>query len=664
MKLISCYVSSFGKLMDFSFDFSSGLNTIKQDNGWGKSTLATFIKAMFYGINSTKRSVSENERIKYRPWNTTEKFGGYVEFEWGNKTYKLERFFGNKESEDTVRLFDAQTGKEFYNTDNLGNRIFEIDEEGFLSTTYLSQKDFEIKSNSSLTAKFNSVCEIQNTEDFDKALEKLEKKAKLYKYRGDKGLISDTKREILDLEEQIIVSQKSQQTVKLLRSEVDVLQNKLSQLKEQGEALTKAVEKASGDKAIKVKKSHYDELNNEKAQLLTRKKQIDLVFNSINVTQQEIDDHKQINNDLASLNANIQAVQKDLIDLEERKKINSKPEKQNNKMLLVLSALFTVLGVVLLFVQIFAGIGSFVIALLLLVFAFVGHPEKNNQANLLFDDLIKQKKEELDELCDLHRKVNARLDCFIGKFNLPQSEDRNSQLNYISKANFDRQNLVNSLINIEQKIKAYDNDIEKFNSLISDGEDLNLLNQKLALVQEEFSRISNYLASKKVSLSYQENIANGIVELESKKADLTAKLNAYEEEYKLLTTTIKYLTQADENLKVKYREPLQISLNKYLSYIDGKENANIDIDLKLTVEENGVSKDVAYYSKGYQNLYDICKRFALTDVLFTGEKPFIILDDPFYNLDDKKLEKAIDLIKKLSNEYQILYLICHDSRRG
>ena len=220
MKLIKCYVSSFGKLKDFSHDFSSGLNTFKEDNGWGKSTLATFIKAMFYGLSSGKRSVAENERIKFKPWNSTERFGGSVDFVWGDKQYRIERFFGNKESEDSVRLFDAVTGKEFQNTENLGKRIFEIDEEGFLSTTFFSQKDFQVKSNSSLTAKFNSVCEIQDTEAFDKALIKLEEKAKQYKYRGDKGLISDTKREVNILDEQIERAESSAVAVNVIKNDV------------------------------------------------------------------------------------------------------------------------------------------------------------------------------------------------------------------------------------------------------------------------------------------------------------------------------------------------------------------------------------------------------------------------------------------------------------
>ena len=90
--------------------------------------------------------------------------------------------------------------------------------------------------------------------------------------------------------------------------------------------------------------------------------------------------------------------------------------------------------------------------------------------------------------------------------------------------------------------------------------------------------------------------------------------------------------------------------------------AQIDIDLNVSVLEKGEEKDTDFYSKGYQNLIEICKRFALTDVLFKGEKPFIILDDPFYNLDEIKIKNALGLIKELSKEYQIIYFICHSSR--
>ena len=82
----------------------------------------------------------------------------------------------------------------------------------------------------------------------------------------------------------------------------------------------------------------------------------------------------------------------------------------------------------------------------------------------------------------------------------------------------------------------------------------------------------------------------------------------------------------------------------------------------VNVIENGKSNSQDYYSKGLNDLFEICKRFALIEVLFTQEKPFVILDDPFTNLDDAKLEMAKKLVERLSDEYQIIYFVCSNSR--
>ena len=245
MKLINCHIYAFGNLKDFSYDFSDGLNTIKEENGWGKSTLAAFIKAIFYGLNGdNKKNLAENERHKYKPWNSTEKFGGSVVFEWKGKSYKLERFFGNKQSEDTVRIFDVETGKQFPNTENLGKRIFGIDEEGFLSTTYLSQKDFEVKSNTSITAKYNEVCEMQDADIFDKAVGYLEERAKSFKMRGDKGLIADAKREIFSLGNRIERAGNAEENAKKLKADAELLEKELATLKKEDENLRALAAKA------------------------------------------------------------------------------------------------------------------------------------------------------------------------------------------------------------------------------------------------------------------------------------------------------------------------------------------------------------------------------------------------------------------------------------
>lgn len=664
MRLVSCYVSSFGKLKDFSCDFSSGLNTIKQDNGWGKSTLATFIKAMFYGINSSKRSVAENERIKYRPWNSTERFGGFIEFEWGNKTFKLERFFGSKESEDSVRLIDVQTGKSFTDTENLGERIFAIDQDGFLSTTYFSQKDFQIKSNSSLTAKFNDVCEVQDSQAFDKALLNLEEKAKIYKYRGDKGLITDTKHDIFQIEEQIVQTQKSLDVIKLLKNETQSLEERILKLKAEGAVLTDKIAKLGNIQALKIKKQHHESLLSEKNKLIDKIKQLDYQLNGNNVSQKEVDEYIMANNSLLAIENNIKSLQEDISSLRELNKPNEKKKTNGKNVFLILAVLLSVVGIGLIFVKPLFSVVAFVFAIASLSLFFVNKKGKNkNDLNL--DNLLSNKEKELYAVIEQRNRLINGIDSYIAKFSVGDvNQDRFSILNYIYKLQLEKESLFNNLNAVEEKLKEYNDDVKTFNVTTNESDDLDLLKQKLAVVQNEFSKDSSELANKKASLSHHETLANSVVELEGKKADLVAKLSTYEENYQTLLTTIKFLKQADENLKVKYRAPLQQSLSKYLDFIDGNSKAQIDIDLNLTVSETDGVKVTEYYSKGYQNLFDICKRFALTEVLFTKEKPFLILDDPFTNLDDDKIQKALDLIRKLSQEYQIIYLVCHESRRG
>ena len=82
MRLFTCHVENFGRLQDLDLDFRSGLHTVEEPNGWGKSTLAAFLQVMFYGFaNEKSRSELGNERRRYAPWQQGI-YGGSVTFSW------------------------------------------------------------------------------------------------------------------------------------------------------------------------------------------------------------------------------------------------------------------------------------------------------------------------------------------------------------------------------------------------------------------------------------------------------------------------------------------------------------------------------------------------------------------------------------------------------
>ena len=89
MKIIKIHISGFGKIKNKTYNLSN-LNQIIAENGHGKTTLASFIECMFYGMGSGAKSLRN-----YIPWDNT-LCGGYLIFSANDKTYKIERTFGTK----------------------------------------------------------------------------------------------------------------------------------------------------------------------------------------------------------------------------------------------------------------------------------------------------------------------------------------------------------------------------------------------------------------------------------------------------------------------------------------------------------------------------------------------------------------------------------------
>ena len=197
MKLLRLHVENFGKLQNFTYSFDEGLNVLLEENGWGKSTLAAFIKAMLYGMPaSSKQSLDENERKKYMPWQGGA-YGGSLEFSTATGKYRIERFFGAKESGDSFALYDLATNCESNRySSRIGEELFGIDADGFARTVYLSQHAIVAKGdNNSITAKLGDLLDdVDDIGSFDDAMAALDKRRKYYKMTGERGRIAEIER--------------------------------------------------------------------------------------------------------------------------------------------------------------------------------------------------------------------------------------------------------------------------------------------------------------------------------------------------------------------------------------------------------------------------------------------------------------------------------------
>ena len=133
----------------------------------------------------------------------------------------------------------------------------------------------------------------------------------------------------------------------------------------------------------------------------------------------------------------------------------------------------------------------------------------------------------------------------------------------------------------------------------------------------------------------------------------------------ILDRTIQFLQEAKEALSNNYLGTIKQSFAEYMHRITGEEKENLIVTpaLDVQIERCGQAREAAYFSTGQSDIITLCMRLALVDALFKETKPFVILDDPFVNLDDTYTERALKLLENIGTDHQVIYLVCNCSRR-
>ena len=285
MLLKRCYVQGFGKLTEFSYEFTEGLNVICTENGWGKSTFAAFLRAMFYGLPqaSARTKLEEAERRKYRPWNGGV-MGGSLVFEVNGKEYKAERTFGKKEAEDTFRLIDLSTNLESADfSADLGKELFGLDKEAYSRSTYLPQnKISDGGMNDSIGKKLGRMAEgDDDSSNFDKAYGQLDELRKRYvpdRQKDEKGYVAELTRKLSEAQARLESCLRKEESAKPWREKEQEAAARRKEAEEQLGLCRERLETAAAYEALAAKKQHYTELCGQVESLRIKKESMEGLF--------------------------------------------------------------------------------------------------------------------------------------------------------------------------------------------------------------------------------------------------------------------------------------------------------------------------------------------------------------------------------------------------
>lgn len=265
MRLISCTIENFGKLNNVTYDFSERCNTICEDNGWGKSTLASFIRVMFYGFkNENKKKLTEKERNRLMPWQKGV-YGGEVVFEADGVVYSLRRTFGKKQADDEFMLVRKDTNMECNDfSSDIGEELFKIDSQSFERTVFIGQSDCVTSTTDSINAKIGNLAD--NTDDinnFETAVGKLAAQINNITSTRATGSIAKRRSRITELQAQINNYSEIDKTIEEQTGIRDELCRKREELKAHKEKMQEQQKVLSAKKDVQALKEKYQLLGRE-----------------------------------------------------------------------------------------------------------------------------------------------------------------------------------------------------------------------------------------------------------------------------------------------------------------------------------------------------------------------------------------------------------------
>lgn len=609
MKIISVSVSSFGKLKNLNLRFYDGINVFQNVNGFGKTTLAAFIRAMLYGLNYsyTKR---KNERVndvtRYAPWDGG-RFGGSMLVEHNGDTFRIERFFGATAKSETLTVYNERTGVSVDMGTSPGEFFLGLTVESYDRSAYLPQEAVELAPNENLDARLAKL--VQNgAEDYDKIQAKLlaycrERKAG----RGNGGSIDVLTGTIEALRRQLYDAEQAD----CRQAEVAARKRKLAD-----ELATLQQQKRNNEKGL-------DGLKQQRARMQP---------NEMQIQQKERFDEA-----CKTLNSYPKDFAADCARAEELAEMLEQAEKPRpgrlRYVLLAIAVLLCLVGAGVMLASTYGGIALLVAGLCIGVAAFCVRSQRY-------------------ALSDTDNERRKEFFAIAAKYLFCDGKD----VPTIRKQ-------------LREKYKPYENELNIYNvvgRMLAEagfGGDTSQIDGQITLLQAAQDKLDGQISAlltEKGRLEAEKNPTYSKAAIEEQILAAERRLQTERENLVVAETVSRLLDQAKGNLSGSYLPKLRDRTAELLQAVThGDFQVAIDGNFAVQLRQNGQTKSLAAFSRGIREITVLCFRLALSELLFDGQIPFLLVDDAFVNFDEENFLRATELLKQLSHSTQIVYFTCH-----
>lgn len=612
MKILFLSVKSFGKLSNVELNFNDGVNVISNANGFGKSTMAAFIRAMLYGF-TYGRLKGATDASHYAPWGSEEKFGGSMTVEHNGETYRIERFFGKTAKSEQLSVTTARNNKQLNLTTSVGEFLLGLTADSYDRSAYFPQEAVELSTNDNFESKLANL--VQNSDvDYDKAQKSIrDYRRSLRLEKGSGGKIYE-----LTVKQNAFRKQLNDAVLAERRkSEIDNRQEEIvgergALLKEQEESKKQIV--ALNKRIAATQPSQTDEENASKLAALEAK---------LSRVPAEIEQDKLALDELENAVSNV--------------KNDVKPRIYPNVRALIAAIASLVTGIVLCAAlplpwNLVSGLPLIALSVCLAVISF-----RQKGAQTLPSG-------EKDALISQYFQIAA-------KYFYVNDLDYNGVKKEFWRFYSDYAGDKRELETLRRTVKR--SDVDDNESVKS----LSLLERK----QSDVERRLTALASEEGRLFQERKMLNvDSITPSEQICRLDEQIRALDERYRIAGIASDLLAEAKESLSSSYLPRLCARCQELLCQISGRSYETvIDRDFNVSLRENGQTKSMSEFSRGTREITLLCFRVALSELLYDKAIPFVIIDDAFVNFDEENFVRATNLLKNIAKSGQVIYFTCH-----
>lgn len=704
-------IIAFGKLKNVSVTAQSGINILSAPNESGKSTLASFIKFVFYGyVGGRMQSLTDNEKRLYTPWDAEISEGSiYITADGEKYTVSRRCLASGKESVEVVK---RNSGKAVFVGEIPGEVFFGVSEDVFARTLFFRQLTLPQTKDEILAERLRNIA-ISASEQVGtkKAVTELNKAKNEIKSRMGNGLMPKAESERDALEEAITASVDSGREMTRLNGEIKKRRALIDEAEKKLEALTverKNIEKyeaekklAAIDKLALEERDAREYYNEAASQLKSRDEngEFRALYAKNTEYVAECRECETLSSALeeaeAERDALLESCPLDSATAKQARKLLASSKKTAN-ILFIVAAVLAVVGIITaLASKSTTGLGI-VIAVLGVILCVAGAVVISKpsglakQQGMTVSELQKHSENQpvvAKQIHDVEIRIKSltedfeesRTHCSLLKRELDAGINKYIDVSGVDYADMLERILALSTESGERlavwrtKKELLDTATEGVDveSLRAEAEgatkperDRATVDRELSFYSKQSEQLSELNRRDELTVATLEAKFGDPATLIGKRDSLNEMISELAVKHKAYETAIAYIEESADYMKSMVAPRIAERADEYFTAATGGKYDSLDIDTKLSMSfGEDIKRSCEYLSAGTRDSAYLSLRLALADMLFGGCGVPMLLDDAFVRIDDNRLRMILGAIGTAAKKHQI-FIFTHSTREA